>query len=339
MKFEFKGKEYYIDGYLASQLDSIVYNVKKDWDFVIMITGNRMVRVGKSILAMTVCAYLARGVLLRKVDRKPMNKDAYCMENVFFDNKTLVEKAQELPKFSVLHYDEGREGLAANKAMKSFQQDLIDFFTECGQLNHIFVIVAPDFFDLKEDIAVGRSEILLNVYRGSESVMRDIYNTGTKAPITKFTRGNFQFFSRKKKAKLFDLFRTTRRKSYSLTRPDFIGRFVDQYTIDEVEYKGKKRESLERFKERHEEQKEVRNSARPLTIVIVKNLLADDPKISGKKVSEILEKTYELDVTERTCRQYLQDARKKVQEDKEYAAELNKDIAKEVVNKPIEEQV
>ena len=50
MKFEFKGKEYYIDGYLASQLDSIVYNVKKDWDFVIMITGNRMVRVGNQSL-------------------------------------------------------------------------------------------------------------------------------------------------------------------------------------------------------------------------------------------------------------------------------------------------
>jgi len=54
MKFPYNGKEWYIDGFLASSLDSLAYNVQKDWDFVIMITGDRTVRVGKSVLAMTV---------------------------------------------------------------------------------------------------------------------------------------------------------------------------------------------------------------------------------------------------------------------------------------------
>ena len=45
------------------------------------------------------------------------------------------------------------------------QQDLLDFFAECGQLNQVFVIVAPDFFKLSEEIAVARSEYLINVYR------------------------------------------------------------------------------------------------------------------------------------------------------------------------------
>lgn len=49
MKFLWKGNEYYIDGFLASLLNSIVYNIKKDWDFVILITGDRGVRVGKCL--------------------------------------------------------------------------------------------------------------------------------------------------------------------------------------------------------------------------------------------------------------------------------------------------
>ena len=70
MKFKFKEQEYYIDGYLADALNTIVYNIKEDWDFVIIISGDRMVRVGKSILAMTIGAYL--GSILKSMG---MNDD------------------------------------------------------------------------------------------------------------------------------------------------------------------------------------------------------------------------------------------------------------------------
>lgn len=252
MKFKWKEKEWYIDGYLATALDSLVYNIKSDWDFVILVTGDRMVRSGKSILAQTICAYLAWSL-----DKLNLNKDAYNLKDIYFDNREMVEEAQQKPQYSLNHYDEGREGLAASKAMKQMQQDLIDFFTECGQLNHIFVICAPDIFDLKEDIAVGRSEVLINVYRKSEKKMIDIYKEGTKRPITKFSRGYFQFFSRDKKSVLYDKYKTTHRKSYYAVKADFIGRFVDQYTVNEEEYKQKKKDSLARFKERHIREKKV----------------------------------------------------------------------------------
>jgi len=295
MKFMWKEKEWYINDFLSTQLDTITYNIKKDWDFVILITGDRMVRVGKSIIAMTVCAYLAYRFAQLHTSRDkgysaPLNKDAYNMSNLFFDNKDMVEASFKKEKYSVIHYDEGREGLAANKAMQQVQKDLVDFFTECGQMNHCFVIVAPDFFDLKEMMAVSRSEILINVYRKSENKMMDIYKEGVKKPVTVFSRGHFEFFSKKKKAQLYDNFRTTRRKWYGAVKCDFLGDFTDQYPLGEEEYKAKKREALARFQDRHKEEK-------PLSNKVVKviqqrselvNWLKDEYNIPIAKISKRL---------------------------------------------------
>lgn len=264
MKFQFNNKEFYIDGYLANQLHSIAYNLPNDWDIVLIITGDRSVRVGKSVLAMTVCAYLA--YILNKIKPTVIRKErkgvpvTFKADDIYFDNQVMIEAAQKKPKFSINLYDEGREGLAASKAMKQIQQDLIDFFTECGQLNQIFVVVAPDFFELKEYMAVGRAEVLINVYRKEIKVERDIFNDGEKHPIVKFQRGHFEFFSRNTKRNLYDRARSTRRKNYGLIKADFIGSFVNQYTIDEELYRKKKEEALKRFDEKHKEEVEDKNT-------------------------------------------------------------------------------
>lgn len=249
MKFNFKGQEYYIDGLLARQMDTLIYNVKDDYDFVIIITGDRSVRVGKSVLAMTVCAYLSEG--LRRVGKE--NK--YEIEDVYFDNADMMKAAFKKPPYHVNHYDEGREGLAANKAMKAMSQDLLDFFAECGQLNHIFVIVAPDFFKLNEEIAVARSEYLINVYRKEQPRMIDLYKTGTKVPVIKLARGQFEFFDRKKKQNLYDKSRSTNRKNYGLIKANFVGAFANQYPLGEEEYRKAKKEALSRFTEKKKAEK------------------------------------------------------------------------------------
>lgn len=282
MKFNWKGNDWYIDGYLATQLNSIVYNIKDDWDFVILVTGDRMVRVGKSILAMTVSAYLAWSLA-----KKNLNNDAYNHDCLFFDNKEMIDSALSKDKYFVDHYDEGREGLAANKAMQQVTKDLIDFFTECGQLNHIFVVVAPDFFELKEDMAVGRSEILINVYRQSQQKMVDMYGEG-KIPIIKFSRGYFEFFSRKRKADLYDMFKTRRKKNYHAVPCDFRGRFTDQYPIDKELYLKKKKEALERFKDRHKKEIKVDiKSNRKNTML--KEFIKEKAKREGRTEKNICE--------------------------------------------------
>lgn len=249
MKFKYKDQECYIDGLLAQQLDTIVYNVKKDYDFVIMITGDRAVRVGKSVLAMTVCCYLSQAL-----ERAGM-PNTYGINDVYFDNTDMMKAAFKKPKYHINHYDEGREGLAANKAMKQVQHDLLDFFAECGQLNHIFVIVAPDFFKLNEEIAVARSEYLINVYRKEQPRMIDLYKTGTKIPVIKLKRGQFEFFDRKKKQNLYDKSQSTRRKNYGLIKAGFVGSFTNQYPLGEEEYRLRKQKALERFTKKKEDEK------------------------------------------------------------------------------------
>ena len=270
MKFLWNGGEWYIDKILANILTSLVYNVKSDWDFVIIISGDRGVRVGKSVLGMTVGAYLSY-----LLDKLKLNTNAFNMEHMIFDSANLMRTAQACSPYSVIQYDEGREGLAASKAMKTFQQDLVDFFTECGQLNHIFIIVLPDFFDLKESIAVGRSELLLNVYRRESKVMRDVLKTGVEMPIVRFDRGYFELFNRKGKQLLFDIARSKHQKNYRLIKPSIPpGRFTNQYPLGEEEYKIKKKESLARFAERKKNEKaELGDEYRPRHMNMLHDLI------------------------------------------------------------------
>ena len=80
LKFPFKDKILEIDSYLADTLASVAYNVEDDWDVVILVTGNRTVRTGKSVMAMTIAAFIAH--LLKKMK---INEDAFKGENIFFD--------------------------------------------------------------------------------------------------------------------------------------------------------------------------------------------------------------------------------------------------------------
>lgn len=232
------GKEIYLDGYLKSALDSIAWNVSKDWDFVIIVTGDGMVRTGKSVLAMNIGAYLADKL-----------KTPYTLEkNVCFDSQVMIDNAHTAPPNSVFVYDEAFEGLATAHRFTKIQQDLVTFFVECGQLNHIFLLVLPDFFSLNWELATNRSECLINVYRTDEN-----YESKKEGKVTVFKRGQFAFYNRINKAKLYWKVKKTGIREYKCIRPNFVGSFTNNYPLDETEYRSKKREALGRFRKRAEQ--------------------------------------------------------------------------------------
>lgn len=293
MKFPFNGKEIYINGFLSTQLNTILYNIRKDWDFVIVITGDRTVRVGKSVLAMQVCAYLSYGLNKMKITDKQFG-----LKDIYFNSRDMTEAALKSPKYSIFQYDEGRESLAASKYLTPFQQDLLDYFAECGQLNHIFVVVLPDYFGLAEEIAVPRSEFLLNVYRKEEKRMTDLFKDGNMVPVVKFTRGNFEFFNKYKKQKLYDLSKVSRKKNYGLLKCNFLGDFTNNYPIDEKEYRKLKAECLKKAR-----RKKVVNKVTPSDIIRNKIVLQlhNEGKTS-KLIQEYLKKEYNYDVSDRYLR-------------------------------------
>lgn len=292
------GKEIYLNHLLSYQLDTLIYNLKSDWDFVILVTGDRMVRTGKSVLAMNMAAYLGW--------RLKTGFDLH--KNIFFDSQKMIDAAQELPKNSVLLYDEGRESLAASKHANKLQHDILDYFAECGQLNHIFIIVLPDFFELKETMAVARSEFLLNVYRRAEEKEMDIYNEGKKLPIVVFRRGHFEFFSRAKKALLYDRSKSAKQKNYSLVKSNFIGNFTNNYPVDQDEYRKIKAEALARFKEKKESE-----PVRKTDIVRDKIILdLHMNKTSTADISKIMEEKYSYPIHTRSINRIIQKYRKEM---------------------------
>lgn len=272
----------YLDGLLATQLDTVTYNLPKDWDIVILISGDRMVRVGKSKLASDIACYLSLRLRTLK-----LNKSIYGLNDIYFDSDSMIEGAIKKPKYSVNHYDEGREGLAAVRAMTKVQKDLVDFFNECGQLNQIFIIVLPDFFGLNEEMAVGRSEFLINVYRTDVKKELDLYKEGKKIPVVDWERGRFEFFNRYRKQTLYDRYKTTKKKSYRLVKSNFYGRFTKKWAIPYDEYNKKKREALKEHKVKREQSKSAK-------IDIIRNKIIMKYKSEGCTDAETSERLLEL---------------------------------------------
>lgn len=207
-------QDYYMDGYLQRNLDVLVKHIKKDWFFMILISGSGNVRVGKSVLAGQVAYYLSH-----------KNGLKFTTNEYYMSGEEMMEKAINLPKNSAFVYDEAKGGLDSKRAMESITKNLLDFFAEAGQLNLIPIIVLPDFFDLKKEIAVTQSICLLNVYYSGE-----------------FERGYYSFFSSERKKELY--FKGKYFRSYFAAKPDFRGRFSNHYVVDEGEYRKKKFDSL-----------------------------------------------------------------------------------------------
>jgi len=175
------------------------------------------------------------------------------LSNIMFDGQSMIEAAQTAPKNTVFVFDEANEGLSNKKRFTRLFQDLGDFFVECGQLGHIFILVLPDFFELPMNIAIDRSQFLLNVFINDVPKMVKLEAGGEPVKVIEFQRGYFEFFGRNTKKRLYFLGKRTGIRTYQnkMAKRDFYGKFSNHYTVDEAAYRLKKKEMLLRFSDRH----------------------------------------------------------------------------------------
>lgn len=222
-------KQYWMDNYLKTNLDTIDYNLTKDWDFVIPISGSGMVRVGKSVLAQQVGYYIAW-----------KRQTPFTVDNIVFSGEELMKIASKLPKNSVIIYDEARGELDSKKTMESVTKSLLDFFAECGMYNHCIILVLPNFFELPKSIAIYRTDILLNVLKLTEE--KTLPN-GTV--VIEYKRGFYEFFNRQSKKKLY-IEGKKRYDDYTAAKRSFYGEFRNFDIIDRDAYEQKKLNFLKR---------------------------------------------------------------------------------------------
>ncbi len=217
-----------LNTHLKNNCDSLIYNIKSDWDFILLVTGTSKTRVGKTYLASQIGYYLAHKL-----------KTPFSLKNFVFSGKELIKRANEFPKNSIIVYDEARAELESKRSIQVINQTIYDFFSECGMLNHIIILVLPDFFELQKRMAIGRSICLLNVFYRKEKIIHK------KQTLQRFRKGYFQFYNERQKRHLY-IKGKKNFDDYSMGKPSFVGRFVDLLTINEESYNKEKKVFLER---------------------------------------------------------------------------------------------
>lgn len=223
-------KDIWINPTYKSNLDSLIHNIKNDWETILVFTGDGLLRVGKTMLATQTGYYMA-----------------YCLGtpftdyNIVFSGKELMERAIKAPKNSVFVYDESLNEMSSKRVMETVSKNLMEFFSECGLYNHVIVLVLPDFFDLNKSIALNRSECLINVVRGKKIV------NDNGSEVVEWERGLFEFYSRNKKKYLY--LNGIKTRSYTINGKrcyDFWGNFRNNWVIDKDKYEERKREFIRR---------------------------------------------------------------------------------------------
>lgn len=220
-----------MDERLVMQIEVLLRNIKNDWDFTILVTGQGEVRVGKSMIAMQIAAYWAYEIWKRFGIKVPFSEE----DNFVFDGKKLIEIGNKLGKsfpYSPLVFDEAGADLEGRKSMQTQTQDVLDYYRECGQYNMLNILVLPEYFDLPKGIALTRSIFLI-----------DVFYLPDKEAV--FQRGYFNFYSRRSKKWLYLLGKKD--LNYSKVHSDFgriPGKFVKFYPIDEDKYKEAKQQAL-----------------------------------------------------------------------------------------------
>ena len=231
---------YFMNDTLKENLDLLLKNITKDWDFVITISASGRVRMGKSVLAMQIAVYWNYMIEKLYGIKNPFT----IKDNIVFNGSRLIKQGNAVGKkykYSPLIFDEAGADLEGVKAMKKTTQAVKDFLRECGQYNLLIILVLPDFFDLPKGIALSRCDFLINCYT---SVDENDY----------IERGFFNFYSRPAKKYLF--LKGKKELDYNASAPDWSGEWDVFYPIDEVEYRAakvaalKSRESLSAKEER-----------------------------------------------------------------------------------------
>ena len=201
----------YVDRYLISNLKAMIEDVHKDDDVLVIIDGKE--GAGKSNLAQTIGAYFAKGQL---------KEENICMTPPQFRDAVINAK-----KFEPIIFDEGYLGLASENSMQSYNKLLKKMLVTVRQKNLYLIIVVPSVFDINKYVVLHRADCLLHIFKHHGQ------------------RGHFAFYNENKLKNLYILGK--KMYSYYNPPPNFAGRFVKFYGIDEDLYRKKKLDSLNKF--------------------------------------------------------------------------------------------
>jgi len=207
----------YINGLLYENLELLAKKIVNDMTFMgVCFSSTLEVGTGKSVL-MTQMGEAWTEI----VNRLHGTNLTFTQKNLVFRPKDLIERAFEVPKYSFLLVDEWEDAHYWSELGITIRQ----FFRKCRQLNLFIMIIIPNFFQLPINFALGRSIFAIDVKFGEN-----------------FDRGYFDFYSFRRKRKLF--IKGRKEHNYHVVKESFKGHFLDGYGIPTKEYKDAKRRDM-----------------------------------------------------------------------------------------------
>ncbi len=209
---------------------------------------------GKSVLAQQMAFYCDPTLTIDRVCFTPT------------DFKKAIIKAK---KYEAVVYDEAYGGMSSRATLTDMNQSLMKMLAEIRQKNLFVFIVLPCFFELDKYAAVWRSRALIHVYTAAG-----------------FKRGFFKFYGQDRKKKLYVVGKKF--YNYKVARPNFRGRFVNGYPLNEKEYRARKLQALSiRGNDPEKESVTLRKvrSQRDTLIVAHKNITGLTDRELGKLLS------------------------------------------------------
>lgn len=215
--FEGSDKEFYMDGYMKSNLDIAKRVIVKDWDMFSIYDGYE--GVGKSVKVMQDAFYCDPTLNLDRVVYNPDEFERACLSS---------------NKYEAIIWDEAFEGLNISDHYKEITKGLRKMIAKIRQRNLFVFIVVPSFFDLIKSVALWRARWLVHCYTVGE-----------------FERGYFSYYNMDRKLELY--VKGKEYYNYDCVKPNFYGRFTNKYVLSEEDYRKKK--DAHSFKK--EEDKEV----------------------------------------------------------------------------------
>lgn len=211
MIFTFNGVELSIEDKLAKKLNILHKREVTINNFTLLIIGGVM-GTGKSNIASLACAYKAS-----------LSKQEYNVDHVFFDADKMIDFAVKNDN-QIIHFDEALFASLASDWQTKVQKKLLKMLMLCRKKRHFFVFCIPDFFKLKDFLAVESSHGLIHCY------LRD-----------GVTPGRFLYFAQKRKNMLYYEWKksgTKNSKKYHSFRGSFP--IALKYVLDEQAYERKK---------------------------------------------------------------------------------------------------
>jgi len=168
-EFEEHG-EYYMDGYLKSNLEALKHSVVRlDYDGFIVMAGRE--GHGKSTFAFQIAKFL---------------DPSFCLERVVFSLEQFKYAVDNAEKFQCIVFDETMGYLSSRGSMSKFNRALVKIFSEMRSKNLFVILNITSFFELDRYPAVHRSNGLIYVYKRSffgsydYNTKRELYFKGKK---------------------------------------------------------------------------------------------------------------------------------------------------------------